>query len=65
MTTIAEKKAKIAKLRGLGRDVSKYEAKLKGPEINAPISAPPGEILPAKEGEAKLVRRLGRPPRHG
>lgn len=53
--TIEQKKAKIAKLRGLGRDVSKYEAKLLPKEPEAKEEA----------AEVKPARRLGRPPRHG
>lgn len=54
MTTIEQKKARIAKLRGLGRDVSKYEAKLTtgAPEIET-VDAP-----------VKVIRR-GRKPRNG
>jgi hypothetical protein len=54
MTNIEQKKARIAKLKRLGRDVSKYEAKL------LPKETP-------KEGtlivEVSPVRRVGRPPR--
>jgi hypothetical protein len=54
MTTIAEKKARIAKLKRLGRDVSKYEAKL------IPKEPPEDGALIV---EVKPVRRIGRPPR--
>lgn len=46
MTDIEQKKARIAKLKRLGRDVSKYEAKL--------LPVAPAESL-------KPVRRPGRP----
>lgn len=56
MTTIEQKKARIAKLRGLGRDVSKYEAKL---------TTVTHEVLTETADTPVKVVRRGRKPRNG
>lgn len=63
MNTIEQKKAKIAKLKGLGRDVSKYEAKLLPKEEEKPDSSHSADAFAMMV--AKPIRRPGRPPRHG
>jgi hypothetical protein len=62
MTTIEQKKARIEKLRRLGRDVSVYEAKLM---LILPFPSKVEEVVEEPKPVRQPVRRIGRPPRNG